>query len=93
LDQALILMRFGSSFDIQDLKYWRQTRELVENALDHSKSKQNVDIVLDIATHMKEFGMLSNKVLRHIAQHLAHISTMTTGQLSLFTMIYCSQEM
>jgi len=65
LDQALTLMRFGSSFDIQDLKYWRQTRELVENALDHSKS--NVDVVLDIATHMKEFGMLSNKVLRHVA--------------------------
>jgi len=49
--------------------------------------------VLDIATHMKEFGMLSNKVLRHVAKHFSHISTMTTGQLSLFTMIYCSQEM
>ena len=72
-------MRVGSSFDIQDLKYWRQTRELVENALDHSKSESSFDIVIDIATHMKEFGMLSNKVLRHVAKHFSHVASMTTG--------------
>lgn len=42
---------------------------------------------------MKEFGLLSNKILRHVAKHFNEIKTMTPAQLSLFTLIYTSDEM
>ena len=91
LEQALTLMRYGSTFDIQDLQYWRLTRELVEAALDGKHA--NLDITLDVATHMKEFGLLSNRVLRHLSEYSSLVHKMTTSQLTLFTMIYASEEM
>ena len=33
LSEAIILLKFGSAFDIQDLKYWRSARSMVEQAL------------------------------------------------------------
>ena len=42
---------------------------------------------------MKAFGMLSNKILRVVAGHFSEIKNMTSSQLSLYTVIYCSQEM
>ena len=33
LSDALTLVKFGSAFDVQDLKYWRDARTMVEAAL------------------------------------------------------------
>jgi hypothetical protein len=92
LDQAMTLVKFGSAFDVQDHQYWRTAQSLVEHCLEHSK-KTSIDEILQIATLTKEFGLLSNKILRHVAKHFHEIKTMTPNQLSLFTMVYTSDEM
>jgi transposase-like protein len=65
---------------------------LVEHCLEHQK-KISIEEILNISTLAKEFGILSNKILRHVAKHFQEIKSMTPNQLSLFTMIYTSDEM
>lgn len=71
-DQANTLMRFGSAFQVEDLSYWRMTRDLMDKSLD----SQNIDLetILSSSTHMKEFGLLSNKMLRKVASYLPQAS-------------------
>ena len=91
LSDAITLVKFGSAFDVEDLKYWRETRAMVERAL--QEGDQNVDDVLDIATMMKDVGILSNKILKQVQLSIAKAKHLTSQQLALFTMIYASPEM
>jgi len=72
----MTLVKFGSAFDVQDHQYWRSAQSLVEHCLEHHK-QTGIDEILNIATQAKEFGILSNKILRHVAKHFSEIKTMT----------------
>lgn len=65
---------------------------MLENSLEHNK-KTSLDEILSSASLAKEFGILSNKILRHVAKQFTEIKNMTPNQISLFTMIYTSDEM
>lgn len=84
-------MRFGSAFQVEDLSYWRMTRDLMDKSLDN----QNIDLesILSSSTHMKEFGLLSNKMLRKVASYLPQASQMTTSTLAMYSMILYSSDM
>ena len=72
----MTLLKFGSAFDIQDLQYWRSTRSMVEQVLE--SGEHDMDQVLDIASLMKEFGMLSNKVLKQVSLTFAKCKNLTS---------------
>ena len=72
----MTLAKFGSAFDVQDHQYWRSAQSLLEHCLDHHK-KTSIDEILTVATLAKEFGILSNKILRHVAKHFSEVKHMT----------------
>lgn len=49
--------------------------------------------VLSTASHMREFNLLSNKMLRKVASFLPRASTMDAPTLSMFAMVLFSEEM
>jgi hypothetical protein len=67
LNQALTMMQFGHTFEIKDPQYWRTARRLTETALITHKALSTVSL-FEVATYMKQFDLLSNAVLRLVAQ-------------------------
>ena len=88
----MTLLKFGHAFDVHDLQYWRNARELTEKILQQEKSV-DIDTLFQVATYLKQFGMLSNSILRLVAQQMDKANKMTPNQLSLFAMILLSDEM
>lgn len=67
------------------------TRNLMDKTLEQDVA--TVEELLSTATHMKEFGSLSNKMLRKLASHLPRASKMEANTLSMFSMVIHSDEM
>jgi hypothetical protein len=92
LNQAVTLLKFGNTFQVKDPQYWRTAKRLTENALKTHKAL-DIDTLFGVVTYLKQFGMLTNPVLRQVSTHIDNMQAMTPNQLSLFAMILTSEEM
>ena len=52
LSQAMTLLKFGKTFHVQDIQYWKKVRELTEFCLSQNK-KVDIDTVFSVATYLR----------------------------------------
>jgi len=68
LHQAVNLMKFGNTFGIKDPQYWRTVNRMTEEAI--GEKKFDFDTLFGVATYLKSFGMITNFVLRRVAENI-----------------------
>ena len=92
LDQIITLIKFGHTFEVRDLQYWANVREMTDKCLSKEK-KVDLNALLFIYTDLKLFGQVCNQVLKVISLYFEKLSVMQPSQLAQFTKIYTSDEM
>lgn len=70
--QALTLLKFGHSFSVKDHEYWRfAASHLEQNLIGNSDNA----LYFDSVTYLKEFGMLTNRLLRELPNRFNNMSS------------------
>lgn len=68
LKQVMTLMEFGHTYDVKDSEYWRNAVSLVEKILTTAELSAKVtdDKFFSTVTYLKQFGLLTNPILRSV---------------------------
>lgn len=89
--QALTLLRFGQTYDISDIQYWRCCKSVAEKVL--LRQDADMETVLKISLNLLNIDMLTPALLRTVHALKERTGEMRPQKLAMFSTLLLSEEM